>query len=184
MTNPAGFAGGGGRTARRRRPRSAPLHVARRRRRPRSPPHRPRCPETLALLAHSYGTQLAQAFVRAHPGSVGRVVFVGSRGLDTARKLPLEADAFLARLAELARADQTVGAKFPDLPAMFHVSGRALRFILAKFRLNDPDNTKCLPKLLDELDSGRHRRFPPRRAGARDDSRVTPEFMPLIAADR
>jgi pimeloyl-ACP methyl ester carboxylesterase len=35
------------------------------------------------------------------------------------------------------------------------VGGYALRFILAKFYLNDPDNTKYLPKLLDELDAGR-----------------------------
>ena len=30
------------------------------------------------------------------------------------------------------------------------VGGYALRFIIAKFYLNDPDNTKFLPKLLDE----------------------------------
>lgn len=133
------------------------------------------------LFAHSYGTQLAQAFVRAHPASVGRIVLAGSRGMDTARKLPAEADDFLARVASLARADATVGAKFPDLLATLDrvlakldrtpvvvelenqkkekfsvaVGGYALRFIVAKFYLNDPDNTKYLPKLLDELDAGR-----------------------------
>jgi pimeloyl-ACP methyl ester carboxylesterase len=137
--------------------------------------------EKIHLLAHSYGTQLAQAFVRAHPASVDRVVFVGSRGMDTTRKLPAEADEFLARIAALARADATVGARFPDLLATLRrvlakldaapvavemederkqkftlrVGGYALRFIIAKFYLNDPDNTKYLPKLLDELDSGR-----------------------------
>ena len=137
--------------------------------------------EKINLLAHSYGTQLAQAFVRAHPASVGRLVLIGSRGMDTARKLPSEPDAWLPRIAELAKADATVGAKFPDLMATlqrvlakadrsridvpiedekkkittYRVGGYALRFIVAKFYLNDPDNTRYLPKLLDEIDAGR-----------------------------
>jgi pimeloyl-ACP methyl ester carboxylesterase len=137
--------------------------------------------EKIDLLAHSYGTQLAQAFVRAHPAAVRRSVLVGSRGMDTARKLPAEADAHLALLADLARNDPTVAAKFPDLLATLRgvlakldaapieveledaqkqkltlrVGGFALRFIVAKFYLNDPDNAKYLPKLLDEIETGR-----------------------------
>ena len=136
--------------------------------------------EKVSLFAHSYGTQLAQAFARAHPASVEKMVLAGSRGMDTARKLPAEADEFLARIAALAKADTTVGPKFPDLLATLDrvlakvdrepvavemegsdgkftlkVGGYALRFILAKFYLNDPDNFKYLPKLLDELDTGR-----------------------------
>jgi pimeloyl-ACP methyl ester carboxylesterase len=136
--------------------------------------------EKINLFAHSYGAQLAQTFARAHPASVGRMVLAGSRGMDTSRKLPAEADEFLARIAALARTDATVGAKFPDLLATLDrvlakvdrapvavemegsdgsftlkVGGYALRFIIAKFYLNDPDNFKYLPKLLDELDTGR-----------------------------
>jgi pimeloyl-ACP methyl ester carboxylesterase len=136
--------------------------------------------EKINLLAHSYGTQLAQTFVRVHPASVERMVLAGSRGMDTSRKLPAEADEFLARIAALARADATVGGKFPDLLATLDrvlakldrepvavelegsggkftlkVGGYLLRFIIAKFYLNDPDNFKYLPKLLDELDAGR-----------------------------
>jgi pimeloyl-ACP methyl ester carboxylesterase len=136
--------------------------------------------EKVNLFAHSYGTQLAQAFARAHPASVEKMVLAGSRGMDTSRKLPAEADEFLAQIAALAKADATVGAKFPDLLATLDrvlakldrepvavemegsdgkftlkVGGYALRFILAKFYLNDPDNFKYLPKLLDELDTGR-----------------------------
>jgi pimeloyl-ACP methyl ester carboxylesterase len=133
------------------------------------------------LFAHSYGTQLAQAFVRQYPDAVGRMVLAGSRGMDTTRKLPAEADAFLARIAELARDDPTVGVKFPDLVATLRrvltkldaapvavamenekkekftlqVGGYGLRFIVAKFYLNDPDNFCYLPKLLDELETGR-----------------------------
>jgi len=137
--------------------------------------------EQIRLIAHSYGTQLAQAYVRAHPQAVERLVLVGSRGMDTSRKLPAEADEMIARVADLARTDPTVGVKFPELLATLRrvltkldaapvavelenekkekftlrVGGYALRFIIAKFYLNDPDNTKFLPKLLDELDAGR-----------------------------
>ena len=137
--------------------------------------------DKIDLFAHSYGTQLAQAFVRLFPNSVGRMVLVGSRGMDTTRKLPAEADAFLAEIARLARQDRTVGATFPDLIATLRrvlakldaapvavemenehkekftlqVGGYALRFIVAKFYLNDPDNFRYLPKLLDEIDRGR-----------------------------
>ncbi len=131
------------------------------------------------VFGHSYGTQLAQAFVRAYPMSVAHMVLAGSRGMDTSRKLPAEADAFLARIAALARADTTVGERFPDLLATLdhvlarvdhapvgvtidnvhnttlQVGGYALRFIIAKFYLNDPDNFRYLPKLLDEIDTGR-----------------------------
>lgn len=137
--------------------------------------------EKVSLFGHSFGTQLAQAYVRAHPERVERLVLAGSRGMDTARKFPAQADAFLARIAELARADATVGAKFPNLLATLdrvlakldrqplavelegadskkftlRVGSYALRFIIAKFYLNDPDNFRYLPKLLDEIDSGR-----------------------------
>jgi pimeloyl-ACP methyl ester carboxylesterase len=136
--------------------------------------------EKINLLGHSYGTQLAQVYARAHPDAVERMVLAGSRGMDTTRKLPAEADEFLVRIAGLAKADPTVGAKFPDLLATLDrvlvkldrepvavemegsdgkftlkVGGHALRFIIAKFYLKDPDNFKYLPKLLDELDTGR-----------------------------
>jgi pimeloyl-ACP methyl ester carboxylesterase len=135
----------------------------------------------LDLFAHSYGTQLAQAYLRAFPNQVGRAALAGSRGMDTSRKLPADADAFLQKVAALARTDVVVGTKFPDLIATLNrvlarldatpvvvemenqnkqkfsvaVGGYALRFIIAKFYLNDPDTTKYLPKLLDELDTGR-----------------------------
>jgi pimeloyl-ACP methyl ester carboxylesterase len=96
-------------------------------------------------------------------------------------KLPSEADRALSGIADLARRDPTVGAAFPDLLATldrvlakidktpvavpiedenqtvktYRVGGYALRFIIAKFYLHDPDNSRYLPKLLDEIETGR-----------------------------
>ena len=135
----------------------------------------------IRIFAHSYGTQLAQAYLRMYPGAVDRLILAGTRGMDTARKLPGEADAFLSRVADLVKQDATVGAAFPDLMGTldrvlakadkapidvpvedaqkrvttYQVGGYALRFIIAKFYLHDPDNTRYLPKLLDEIDAGR-----------------------------
>ncbi|MDB6126870.1 MAG: alpha/beta hydrolase [Verrucomicrobia bacterium] len=137
--------------------------------------------EKMVLLGHSYGTQLAQEYARRHPASVERMILVGSRGMDTSRKLPVETDEFLARIATMVRADPTVGAKFPDFlatlrsvlakldeaplavtmedaqkrPFTLTVGGDALRFIIAKFYLKDPESFKFLPKLVDELNTGR-----------------------------
>lgn len=136
----------------------------------------------LTLLAHSYGTQLAQEFARRHPDSVSRLVLISSRGMDTSMKLPGQSETFLTHIAERARTDATVGAQFPDLLATldrvlkkadaspievpvddnatktvstYRVGGFALRFIIAKFYLHDPDSTRYLPKMLDEIDKGR-----------------------------
>jgi pimeloyl-ACP methyl ester carboxylesterase/AcrR family transcriptional regulator len=135
----------------------------------------------IRLVGHSYGTQLAQAYVRQHPEGASRVVLIGPEGLDDSWKLPARADAMLRRIAELAKSSPVVGAEFTDLIAMLNrvlakldrapvsvvmkdeqkrdftldVGADALRFIVAKFYLNDPDNFRYLPKLLDELDKGR-----------------------------
>ena len=137
--------------------------------------------EKVILLGHSYGTQLAQEYVRRFPRAVERMILVGSRGMDTSRKLPAETDEFLARITIMVQADPTVGAKFPDFLATLRrvlakldatpvavtmedaqkkqftltVGGDALRFIIAKFYLKDPESFKYLPKLIDELDTGR-----------------------------
>jgi hypothetical protein len=100
--------------------------------------------------------------------------------MDTARKFPDDADAFLAEIGELAKRDGALGlerdlvglfdravAKLDQLPLevdMSKIAGRplklkvgsyALRFFIAKFYLGDPDSFRYLPKLLDDIDKGR-----------------------------
>lgn len=134
----------------------------------------------IRLLAHSYGAQLAQAYLREHPEAVERMILIGSRGMDTARKLPAEADRFIAMIDKqfeasgsfkldggfaatldrvLRRLDreplQLDLSPLVGRPLKGRMGGDAFRFIVAKFYLNDPDNFRFLPKLLDDLEKGR-----------------------------
>ncbi len=135
----------------------------------------------LRLVGHSYGTQLAQAYLRQFPDRVERAVLIGPEGLDMTWKMPAESDAQLRRIAVWAAASPAAAPAMPDMlgtlrrvlekldaqpvrftyrpeqggPMQFEVGGFALRFIIAKFYLGDPVNSRFLPKLLDELDKGR-----------------------------
>ena len=53
----------------------------------------------IALLAGSYGTHLALAAMRRHPGSIARVALLGVEGPDHTLKSPLRIDEVLARIA-------------------------------------------------------------------------------------
>lgn len=52
------------------------------------------------LLAGSYGTHLALAVARRHPGAVARMVLLGVEGPDDTVKLPMRVDETLARIDE------------------------------------------------------------------------------------
>jgi pimeloyl-ACP methyl ester carboxylesterase len=55
----------------------------------------------ISLLGFSYGTHLALAMVRRHPGSIDRVVLAGTEGPDDTQKYPHTYDLQLARLSQL-----------------------------------------------------------------------------------
>lgn len=59
----------------------------------------------ISLWGMSYGTHLALAALRQHGAGLDRVVLMGVEGPDDTLKLPLTADALLAELAILAKAD-------------------------------------------------------------------------------
>lgn len=67
----------------------------------------------ISLWGMSYGSHLALATLRLHGDGIERAVLMGVEGPDDTLKLPLRADALLAELALLARAQG-----FDDLPAM------------------------------------------------------------------
>ena len=79
----------------------------------------------ISLLAHSYGTYLALAVIRAHGDTVERAALLATAGPADMRKLPLMLDTQLAKLSLLAREDPSIGQEVPDMTAL-------LRRVLAK----------------------------------------------------
>lgn len=62
----------------------------------------------ISLFGFSYGTHLALATIRRHPGSIDRVILAGTEGPDHSQKLPHTFDLQLARLAQLEGEDDLV----------------------------------------------------------------------------
>jgi pimeloyl-ACP methyl ester carboxylesterase len=79
----------------------------------------------VSLLAHSYGTFLALAAIRAHGDTIERAALIATAGPNHMRKLPLMLDAQLAKLSLLAKDDPSIGREVPDMTAL-------LRRVLAK----------------------------------------------------
>lgn len=71
--------------------------------------------ERLSLLGVSYGTHLALAMVRRHPGSVDRMVLAGVEGPDHTIKMPAAVEASLVELAGMVASDSVYRGRLPDL---------------------------------------------------------------------
>lgn len=84
----------------------------------------------LNLWGRSYGSHLALAMVRRHPGSVARLVLVSPEGPDHTLKLPAQTDTVIARIA--ARAGT------PDLPATMRAVLDRLRRAAVTLSVADP----------------------------------------------
>ncbi len=82
----------------------------------------------LSLLAGSYGTHLALATARRHPGLVARMVLAGVEGPDDTFKLPSRVDSVLATIAAATRPTLVADLRFIEArlgaePARFTFPG-------------------------------------------------------------
>jgi pimeloyl-ACP methyl ester carboxylesterase len=75
--------------------------------------------ERLSLVGHSYGTVLAQAFLRRHGGRAGRVVFANTEGADNLVALPGVWDLLVRKLSYFASRDADAARDFPDVEALY-----------------------------------------------------------------
>jgi pimeloyl-ACP methyl ester carboxylesterase len=80
----------------------------------------------LSLWAISYGTQLAQAYLRRHPDRVERMILAGPEPLAALIKRPSQSDRQIARLDSALRSDPDLRARIPDLRALVASVHRAL----------------------------------------------------------
>ncbi len=136
--------------------------------------------ERVSLLAFSYGTHLACATLRRYGDRIESAVLCGVEGPDQTQKLPWLMDTQLRRLGLLAAADPRIGARVPDLVALFDrvvarldrdpmvftvpapsgrdtlripVGGFGLRMIM-RFDVGDATDLVVFPRLLWSLDHG------------------------------
>ena len=72
----------------------------------------------LDLLAISYGTHLALAAFKNHPGSFRRAVLSGPEGLEQTVKLPSENDRFWGRVQASIDADTAARKVYPDVAGL------------------------------------------------------------------
>jgi pimeloyl-ACP methyl ester carboxylesterase len=75
--------------------------------------------ERVSLLAFSYGTHLACAFLRRFDARVESAILLGVEGPDQTYKLPWTMDTQFRKLAVLAARDSVVGRQVPDLTALY-----------------------------------------------------------------
>src|SRR6185503_15436592 len=75
--------------------------------------------ENVSLLAFSYGTHLACAYLRRYDAHVENAVMFGLEGPDQTYKLPWAMDTQFRKLAMLASADPRIAKQVPDLVALY-----------------------------------------------------------------
>jgi pimeloyl-ACP methyl ester carboxylesterase len=132
----------------------------------------------VSLLAFSYGTHLACAYLRAFGTRVESVVMLGTEGPDQTYKLPWAMDTQFRKLAILAGADPRINKRVPDLVALYDrviarlerepmivslpagkdtlrlpIGPFGLRLIL-RFDVGDATDLVVFPRLLWSIDHG------------------------------
>ena len=122
------------------------------------------------LWGISYGTHLAMAMMRRHPGSVGRVALASTEGMSQTVKLPAHVDAAFARIGTAAGIDlaalmRRVHERFDREPQAFAATaadGSSIAFradsfplrMMAGFVAKNPDGIPQLAGAYAALDAG------------------------------
>lgn len=136
--------------------------------------------ERVSLLAFSYGTHLACAYLRRFDRRVESAVLLGLEGPDQTYKLPWTMDTQFQKVALLAARDSSIGAQVPDLVALYDrviaklskepmivsvpapggndtlrvpIGPFGLRYIL-RFDIGDATDLVVFPRLLWSIDRG------------------------------
>jgi pimeloyl-ACP methyl ester carboxylesterase len=136
--------------------------------------------EKISLLAFSYGTHLACAYLRRYSDHVENAVMFGLEGPDQTYKLPWAMDTQFRKLALLAAAEPRIAKQVPDLVALYDrvvtklaktpmlvpvplpdgkgtvqvpVGPFGLRFIM-RIDMGDATDLPVFPRLLWSIDQG------------------------------
>ncbi len=92
----------------------------------------------VSLWSISYGTHLALATIRRHPGSIHRAILAGTEGPDHTYKLPSNVQAHLADLAAVIKADPELSKEIPDFLSLMKTVFDRLEKEPALVEITDP----------------------------------------------
>jgi pimeloyl-ACP methyl ester carboxylesterase len=82
--------------------------------------------EKVRIVAHSYGTHLAQAYLRQFPDKVERAVLLGTEGLAMTMKLPSTYKAQLDQITELVKAHPNTKNDVPNFTRLLQMAAQRL----------------------------------------------------------
>lgn len=100
--------------------------------------------ERISLWGMSYGTHLAMATLRLYDDRIESAVLMGTEGPDDTIKLPLSADALLAKLEEVMRDDPRAARFAPDLRGTIRRVLETLEHAPAQGRIRRPTGSATL----------------------------------------
>ena len=125
-----------------------------------------------AVVAFSYGTQIALQLLRSHSDRISRAVLLGVMGTSDSLRNPLDHDAVLARAAQLLSEDEA-SSVYPDLVASTAETIAALRRRPVEVSIPDAEGGQSIDFVLDEL---AYRRQMVTRLGIRAELANLPRF--------
>lgn len=128
--------------------------------------------ERFAVVAFSYGTQIALELLRSHSERLARAVLLGVMGPSDALRNPMDHDAVLARAAKILR-DDRASEIYPDLTASTSEAIAMLRRRPIQVTLPDPESDVPIEFVFDEL---AYRRQMVTRLGIRHELAILPRF--------
>jgi pimeloyl-ACP methyl ester carboxylesterase len=131
-----------------------------------------------AVVAFSYGTQIALELLRSHSHRLSRAVLLGVMGPSDSIRNPMDHDAVLARAAELLRDDEA-SAVYPDLVSSTAEAVARLRRAPVQVSFPDPESGEPIEFVYDEL---AYRRQMVTRLGIRDELAKLPRFNRALLA--
>ncbi len=133
-----------------------------------------------SLMGFSYGTHLAQTYMKYYGQNVEKAILIGTEGLNHTKKMPLSMDIQFKKIALLAANDSTINQEIPNLmklykkviekldknpveleilspltrePMKIKMNAYSLNMML-RFDLGDASDIPVFPRLLYTIDKG------------------------------
>lgn len=125
-----------------------------------------------AVIAFSYGSQIALELLRSHSDRLSRAVLLGVMGTSDSLRNPMDHDAVLGRAAQLLRED-AASSVYPDLVTSTAEAIAMLRSAPVEVSIVNPDGGAPVDFVFDEL---AYRRQMVTRLGIRGQLAILPRF--------